>query len=78
MKGGRAERLTHLVGQVCDADTFRHCSCEMLVGGDQGRVLVMESKSCLSLFISRTVMTPQARGQLRAGNQRHITFVLGG
>ena len=46
------ERETHLVGQVGDADTFRHCFRRILVDGDQGKMPVEDNKLvCLYLFV---------------------------
>ena len=47
------ESQTYLVGQVGDTDTFRHCSCGILVDGDRGKMLVEDNRSCLSLFVCR-------------------------
>lgn len=60
VRWGQAQRRrpTHLVGQVGDADTFRHC-CKLLVDGGGGKMLVDDSGSCLSLFVCHRFCRPR-------------------
>ena len=62
MKKDVMERETHLVGQVGDADTFRHCFLDdARWQRDQGRMLVEDSSSCLSLFVCLVVVPSPTR-----------------
>jgi hypothetical protein len=66
MKLSGAERPTHLVRQVGDADTLRHCAGKLFVDEDEGQMLVEDNGSCLSLFVYKLLWSHHQASSLRS------------